>query len=280
MYAFWSRLILLFVSFIYLCGKPLLKPSVIKIIKKGMYKKYLTSILAVVFIWIGLSLIIGILLSDDFPGKIWLHRCNSMEKLYEQDDEYPNVEIDVVFRENRRFDVTHDVDTSFNLSLDPYFFYMDKTDGKMWLDVKNLTKENKEEMLAELNRLVNTYHIEKDELIIESRDWRALALFTRSGYYTSYYVPFDAPQDMDDKELNDCIIKLRRIADHKVVRALSFPGWWYPIIKERLDRSIDLLTWKHRTTQLGLLASPMGWRMLNDNQLKVILVKDKGEYHR
>ena len=73
-----------------------------------------------------------------YPEKIWLHRCNSLEKLYEKQSRYPNVEVDLVFRKDRVFDVTHDVDTSFNLSLGSYFSYMKDHEGKMWLDIKNL----------------------------------------------------------------------------------------------------------------------------------------------
>ena len=61
-----------------------------------------------------------------YPDKIWLHRCNSMEKLDEKHMIYPNIEVDLVFRENRKFDVTHDADTSFNLSLASYFSFMKK----------------------------------------------------------------------------------------------------------------------------------------------------------
>ena len=41
-----------------------------------------------------------------------------------------------------------------------------------------------------------------------------------------------------------------------------------------------LLTWKHRTPQWQLLLTPKGHKMLDDPELKVILVKDKGQYHR
>lgn len=37
---------------------------------------------------------------DNYPGKIWLHRCNSVEKYREKHPRYPNVEIDLVFRDN------------------------------------------------------------------------------------------------------------------------------------------------------------------------------------
>ena len=99
-------------------------------------------------------------------------------------------------------------------------------------------------------------------------------------YYTSYYVPFDKPEKISEEECNSCISILQKIVDGKAVCALSFPCWWYSTIKERLHRSIDLLTWRHRTSKFMLLASPRGRQMLKDDQLEVILVKEKGSHHR
>ena len=112
-----------------------------------------------------------------------------MEKLYEKHMIYPNIEVDSVFRESRKFDVTHDADTTFYLGLASYFSYMRKKKGKMWLDIKNLTPENRIMALSSLDRLVESFQIEKDRLIIEGQSWKALEVFTQSGYYTSFYVP-------------------------------------------------------------------------------------------
>lgn len=89
--------------------------------------------------------------------------------------------MDVVFRKDGTFDVTHDVNTSFSLVIDPYFSHMEKTDGKMWMGIKNLEQENKTEMLSELEKLVGFCHIGKDNLIVESRNLEALRLFTKTG---------------------------------------------------------------------------------------------------
>lgn len=105
-----------------------------------------------------------------YPDKIWLHRCNSMEKLYEKHMIYPNIEVDLVFRENRKFDVTHDADTSFNLSLASYFSFMKKEKSKMWLDIKNLTLENRITALSSLNKLMEYFQIKKERLIIEGQN--------------------------------------------------------------------------------------------------------------
>lgn len=108
----------------------------------------------------------------------------------------------------------------------------------------------------------------------------SIEAFYGNGYYTSYYIAFDKPNSLSNQELDACIAELQKIVDGSAVRALSFPGWWYSVIKEKLNRPIDLLTWRHRTTQLALLASHKGRQMLKDPQLKVILIKDKGDYHR
>lgn len=212
--------------------------------------------------------------------KLWLHRCNSLEKMREQHEEYPNIEVDVVFRPDRRFDITHEADTSFNLFLDSYFAHMAKDDGKIWLDIKNLSPGNAAVARRTLDSLAQAYRIGKERMIVESPCWQALEHFTKHRYYTSFYVDCEPPSQLEPHEVDTCIGRLRRLADKGVVRALSFPGWWYSTLKRKLGRSIDLLTWKHRSTQLELLFLPIGRRMLADSQLKVILVKDKGKYHR
>lgn len=211
--------------------------------------------------------------------KLWLHRCNSIEKLNEKYGDYTNVELDVCFRDSV-FDVTHDIDSSFGLNVEKYFAFFARREGKMWLDVKNLTSANLDSVFAELTRLTKCYDVDRSRLIVESHNRSALRKFTQEGFYTSYYVDFPPPPDLSLDELNRCIDTLRTVADSGDVRAISFPGWWYSTISERLDRNIDLLTWEHRKTQLVFFLVPGSDAMLNDNRLKVILIKDKGNYHR
>ena len=241
-----------------------------------LMKNILSAIAGILFC----VLFIGAKDIGNYPDKIWLHRCNSIEKLWEKHRQYPNIEADVIFLNNRTFDVTHDESESIGLNLSTYFAYMREHSGKIWLDIKNLTSENKESMLSSLQRLARHYHISKERLIIESPDWESLDIFTKNGFYTSFYVTYEPSCKLNEEEKHKYIKELQRIADSKTVCALSFPGFWYRTVKERLGRSIDLLTWEHRKTQLQLLLSPQGRKMLSDPQLKVILVKDKGAYHR
>lgn len=246
----------------------------------GMKRKILVVVVVLVLAiaaWIAWNAVFEMGKHED---KLWLHRCNSMEKLREKIEDYPNVEIDVVYRDNGIFDVTHDADTTFKLPLDSFFNYMSKSDGHMWLDVKNLNGGNADEMLDDLDSLTSEYGIEKGQLIVESRDWRSLDAFTDEGYYTSMYVDFPKPSKLDEEEIDSCLDYLNMVARTGNVRALSFPGWWYDDVSESVDADIDLLTWKHRTTQLELVCLPEGREMLDDERLKVVLVKSKGDFHR
>lgn len=217
----------------------------------------------------------------NYPEKLWLHRCNSLEKLHEKEHLYPNIEVDVVFREkDNTLDVTHDLDTTFHLDIEDYFEHFKRKEGRMWLDVKNLSASNKDSIFQELTGLCDEYHVRKDRLIIESTSWRDLKLFTDNGFYTSMYVAYEKPSRLSEAEEDSCIRELQRIVDTRSVKAISFPYWWYSEIKEELNRPIDLLTWKHRTSQFIFLLSHEGEKMLKDKMLKVVLIKDKGKYHR
>lgn len=211
--------------------------------------------------------------------KIWLHRCNSIEKFVEQREDYPNVEIDLVFRDSGYFDVTHDAPVSFDLPLDSFFAHPENH-GKMWLDIKNLSNDNANAILSELERLTAKYQVDKERLIIESSSWKELSAFTNAGFYTSYYFPHGNPSKLSDTECTEALEELKLVAKNGNFKAVSFPFWWYEEISDTMaDTNHDLLTWQHRSTEYGFLLTG-GFQMLNDERLKVILIKSKGEYHR
>ena len=243
-------------------------------------KSWIWKIAVVVLVLLGIYAYWAWTEIGDYPDKLWLHRCNSIEKMEEMAERYDNIEVDLIYRGNGIFDVTHDADTTFGLHIDPFFDDLGDTDEHMWLDIKNITMDNCEEIHEDLDSLCEKFDVEKDQLIVESNDWKALKELTDDDYYTSFYVSFDKPNRLTDEEIDECIDSLQFVADSKCVSALSFPGWWYDDIKENLNRPIDLLTWKHRTTQWEFMLMPYHFEMLNDPQLKVILMKDKGHYHR
>lgn len=232
-----------------------------------------------VLVAINLLAAFSMMSADVHKEKLWLHRTNSLEKLHEKEADFTNFEVDLVFRDSV-FDVTHDADTTFHLSLESYMPHIRRYHCRVWLDIKNLNSQNADCALFCLDSLVAKYHVDKSQFIVETRNISALSRFTDDGFYTSYYVNFPKPSALDEAAVDTCIAHLRRVADSGKVCALSFPGWWYKPIRSKLHRHIDLLTWKHRTSRFGIYATLEGRAMLFDPQLKVILVKSKGKYHR
>lgn len=240
-----------------------------------MLKRLIYGILTVLLLY----LVVIFLFVGNYKDKLWLHRCNSIEKFVEQRSDYPNIEIDLVLREDGHFDVTHDIPVTFGLPLDSFFAHPENR-GKMWLDIKNITDSNSRVALSELNRLSSLYGVLKERLIIESSNWQQLSLFTDEGYYTSYYFPVGNPSKLSLSERNSAIEELQRVVSEGNFRAVSFPSWWYESVSKAIpSTNHDLLTWQHRSTQYEFLLTG-GFQMLNDERLKVILIKSKGEFHR
>ena len=215
-----------------------------------------------------------------YPSKMWLHRVDSLEKYNEIGEKYPGIEVDVVLRDSGIPDITHDEDTTFGITLDEYFEELTTTEQHIWIDVKNLTEDNADDWLAWLEENTAEDNIDKDRIILESKNWQTLAKFTNAGWYTSCYIDLDKPSHISKEEIIHYTDSLEQIANSKCVKALSFPFWWYRSIKKYLDSDIDLLTWAHRSHPLELMFSPLGYRMRKDPQLSVILVKEKGTYHQ
>lgn len=216
-----------------------------------------------------------------YPDRLWLHRANSLEKWQEFSALYPNAEIDITVREDAVLDVTHDEPVSFGLSADRYIQALAHNDRRLWLDIKNLTPPNAPRVIERLDSMLAQAHADRTRLIIESDNAEALGMFKQRGYYTSYYVRYDNPAQLTPAELATALNQLRKVADSGQVSALSFPIHWYATLHEQLHRpDIDLLTWDHHTRQWTFLLLPWKRALLNDPQLKVILLKKKGAHHR
>lgn len=212
--------------------------------------------------------------------KLWLHCCNSLEKRNAFRELYPNAEVDVTLREDGTWDVTHDAEISFGLSVEAFLADLHAHPGKLWLDVKNLQPQTAVSALHRLDSLCRFYGVDRQRLVVESDCSEALGSFTRERYFTSYYVRDADPADLEEVELQAVLKKLRGIVDSGNVCALSFPVYWYATLSAHLHRDIPFLTWDHHTLQWTFLWLPQNRKLLNDGQVKVILLKKKGKYHR
>lgn len=214
------------------------------------------------------------------PDKCWLHRVDSIEKMLELSDKYTGIEIDVNFDNTKLFfDVTHEIEDSISLSLEEYFKYLNKNDKKIWIDFKNLTEENVENSLEVLENIIYEYNVDKTRFIIESSNYKMLKSFKEKGYYTSYYVPYLDIDNLSEEELKYWKNKIKYITLTGNVSAISFPGYLYPFIKN-IGIKADLLTWEDGKEWEILYLTKMTRNMLKDEKLKVILIRELGNYSR
>lgn len=122
--------------------------------------------------------------------KIWVHRVNSIEKAREVSGTFYGIETDVVFHSSAGvFDVTHPPVVSIGLTLDALMSAVKGQDTKLWIDFKNLSKENGLASLARLNTLCAKHNIDRKDIIVESIFSPLLQPFSLSGYKTSFYIP-------------------------------------------------------------------------------------------
>ena len=211
--------------------------------------------------------------------KIWLRRTNTIEKLLEFEDEYKNFECEVLFlADSYDFRTGHDVPS--DESLKSYLEFLgENPERELWLDLKNLNEENCRQAEVLLTEMVARAGVDKGQLIVESRDWKALQYFTQNNYYTSCYLDIPHIRELSDEELDDKLDSIQRITESGAVSAISFPASYYGVLRDT-DFSVDMLTWEHRRWAWQLPFFSRSRAILKDGRIKVVLVKEKGHYHQ
>lgn len=182
------------------------------------------------------------------------------------------------------FENSHDKDDLSKYNLEEQFkTYKDLNYNEgIWLDFKNLNEDNKYEAKEVLDTLLRKYDISKDVVWLESSNWQSLDIFKQDGYRTSYYFPYYKFENMTEQEINDVKRKTIMIANSGNVDAVSFAGKHYYDFVSSLDLpdNIVLLTWLDDSRWYNVLLSSKQNKIVKDDRVKVILVKDLGNYHR
>ena len=218
--------------------------------------------------------------------KFWAHRVNTVEKLALAQRRFPGVELDIVLVRDETglvLDVNHPPAQSIGLDLGEYLTAAASGGPEYWLDIKNLDAGNADLALAELESLMRAAGVQKDRVIVESGDPKSLAVFSASGFYTSYYLP---PLDLDGSSEQDMARQAREIRASALaggVHAISFPGAMYDFVTRHVvgaDLDVDLLTWFPRRS----LDDVRDWRLLGrvarDESVKVVLVRFETDFDR
>lgn len=195
------------------------------------------------------------------------------------------VEFDIIFyKDKMAFENSHDKDNLSKYNLEEQFKiyrYLNYNEG-IWLDFKNLNEDNKYEAKEVLDLLLKKYGISKDIVWLESSNWKSLDIFKQDGYRTSYYFPYYKFENMTEKEIRDIKRKTVMIANSGNVDAVSFAGKHYYDFVSNLDLpdNIVLLTWFDDSRWYNVLLNSKQKKIVRDERVKVILVKDLGNYHR
>ena len=218
------------------------------------------------------------------PDKFWLHRTNSVEKQKEFADKYKGIEFDIIYYEKEdAFENSHDKKDLMKYNLENQFATY-KAIGKdkgIWLDFKNLTENNKYAAKDKLNELLVKYEINKNLVWLESGNWQALKVFHDDGYRTSYYLPYYKLDEMSVEDIAKAKKLTLNIASSGNVDAVSFYGGYYDFINSiALPPRTALLSWLDGYCWGEVMLRKKFVDIRNDDRIKVILVKDKGKYHR
>ena len=122
--------------------------------------------------------------STGFSNKIWAHRVNSIEKLNSALNHFDGVELDLVYNNKKDlFDVNHPPSKSIGLTFEVYLNAIKKQQFPyLWLDLKNLSKENSISILNKLLYLFKSKNYPFHKILIESRQSNELLIFEKEGF--------------------------------------------------------------------------------------------------
>ena len=123
--------------------------------------------------------------------EIWSHQNNTIAKAQKNSKKFSGIEIDVVFDKNTNsLNVRHDIEAApSDIELVDIINVTDSSACKYWIDLKNLSPQNLENVLDQFASISQKHQTFKKRAIIESHNPKALSTLAKKGYYTSYWVP-------------------------------------------------------------------------------------------
>ena len=212
--------------------------------------------------------------------KLWAHRCDSIEKMQENQNKFEGVELDINYHADLdEFDVSHDKQDKLEYPLESFLAQISNSNTKMWLDFKNLSAANRRAAQNRLEYLFAKYGIDKSRAIVESRDAGELGYFHKAGWYTSFYVPVNDKYLASEAGKQDFLAQVCMAVDTGNVDAVSFPIEYYAMLKAA-DLGVDLLTWDTDARWWDYVIEKERRERLADDSLKVILVTSDSKYSR
>ena len=226
---------------------------------------------------------IGILDSLHLKSKIYPHRVNTIGKLSEiMYSGFNSLEVDVIYKQQRDlsyFEVGHDNDALSGITLEEYLNEIStKTVEKIWLDIKNLNKDNLQQLEQRLVYLDSIFSLKERSIIETTSGLSSFSHLAKLGFHTSFYIPTNI-NDIDEYEYNDKAVQIAKQVFEQNVSAVSFDASLYPFVKTYLEPLISSKivyhTWdiKLKLKEKDFWSRMTDEKFLSDSRVKSILVK-------
>lgn len=180
-----------------------------------------------------------------YGEKVWVHRANEMGKARALQYQYAGLEVDVFYDvEHKCFMIKHDVNEEPLLSLNQW---LDSLENRsrigLWLDLKNLTPENKTDIAKELLHIKGQYRL-KGKIIVESMSYDCLKDIEKQGFDISYYIPPFNPEEEDSLLLVQMKDSITRVTSQYRMPTISGYYYQYDFMKTNFP-SLHKLLWYH-----------------------------------
>ncbi len=203
--------------------------------------------------------------SINTSSKEWLKAINTIEKR-NSIESLSGIESDVYFdKEKMEFFVYHDSSRISELTLDS-LLYEHTMISAIWLDVKNLSGENKMAALSKLEEIRSAFN---KPILVESPDAASLKPFCENGYATIVYAPFFNPYTEEESAIKHFAETM--INDMAANPASAVSGYYfqYPFLKHSFP-NYPVLTWseKHTASAISYL---LNRQLQNDSAVRIIL---------
>ena len=206
-----------------------------------------------------------------YQNKIWGHKTNDLKKLYTGTLLYEGIELDLFYDEkNNILDVNHPPDKSINLSFSKYMESLNSqkiNKPRLWLDIKNLKKENSDKILEKLVFLFGKYNFNLKNVLIESTNPHELLKFSNEKFRTSYYLPNNLHTLNNDKLTNHIKIIKQNIFYEDLEISFNFKN--YDIAHKYFPKQ-NKNTWI--LSRLNIFKYIKIRRVLSDTTIKTVLI--------
>jgi hypothetical protein len=230
------------------------EPQLNYALEMRFYRQLITILLGLFILAAGLGLYchkdliqcinINTIISENLDGRLAAHRINRIDRLRAVIESGVRAfEVDLLFRQagsDGYFEVGHDEADTREVRLDQFLdilqpYHLDK----IWLDIKQVSEDNLDAVLAELARLDAEYELRQTAIIESSITSDGFKKIKSAGFHTAYYLPtgqlLTLVRENNRVALEASAEALRRQIESQSTSAISFDLTLYPFVKTYLE---------------------------------------------